>query len=58
MELQTLGGTLLRRMVLMDAAFGDIFLNVGRVSFPSFTLKSVMELSYLFGIISGVGKAS
>jgi len=45
-------------MGLMDAAFGDIFLNVGRVFFLSFTLKSMMELPYLFGIINGVGKAS
>jgi len=58
MVLQILGGTLLCRMVLMVAAFEDTFLNVGGVSFLTFPLRSVMELPFLFGTISGIGKAS
>jgi len=45
-------------MVLMVAAFGDTFSNVLRVSFLTFPLRAVMELPFLFGTISGVGKAS
>jgi len=44
-------------MVLMGAVFGDTSLNVGRVSSLTFTLRQEMELLFLFGIISGMGKA-
>ena len=54
---QILDDTLLGPMVLMGAVFGDTSLNVGRVSSLTFTLRQEMELLFLFGIISGMGKA-
>jgi len=49
---------LLHRMVLMVVAFGDAYLNVGKVSFLTFSLRLEMDLLFLFDTVSGVGKVS
>jgi len=57
MALQTLTSTLPCLTELMDAFFGDLFLNVGRVSLLTFPLRSGMVRPFLFDTISGSGRA-
>jgi len=57
MALQTMASTLSSRLKLMVAAFADLFLNVGRDSLPTFPLMLAMARPYLFGSMSGSGRA-
>ena len=49
---------LLERMILVVVAFGDAYVNVGKVSFLTFSLRLEMDLLFLFDTVSGVGKVS